>query len=185
MYARPATKLTRIIASVAALTIAVIAQAQRAPTVTYSLSGSAGNWTLNFTLHSHFLGGEGNFYFFNVKLDSGRDITGSPASWDPNAYGSWTFYYAGATNTTYNNCWITNPGGGSVVFPGTSLSGFIVHCTDAAAPTSVAWGAIAVGGNYLGNDCLIGPTNPAFEGFAKRSPLKAGPPIPWPPPCMR
>ena len=50
--------------------------------VTYSVSGSAGAWVLDFSVTNN-LGGQNNVYLFGVHLAS-RDIFYSPANWTPN-----------------------------------------------------------------------------------------------------
>jgi hypothetical protein len=50
--------------------------------VSYTVTGSAGNWTLDFSVTDN-LGGTNDIYFFGVEL-SARDIVGSPTNWDPN-----------------------------------------------------------------------------------------------------
>ncbi|MBS1725999.1 MAG: PEP-CTERM sorting domain-containing protein [Armatimonadetes bacterium] len=147
--------------------LSTVALAQRAPTVTYTVSGTAGNWDLNFTLQNNFNAGEGNFYFFGVLLDSGRDIVSSPGDYDPNTWTSWTNSGYGGSSLVYNNNWIS--GSYSLPSPGGSLGGFIAHTTDAVAPTAVDFFAYAYTGTYGGNDNFNNQGNPGFEGRAVMS----------------
>lgn len=155
----------------AALTAAVAASAQRMPTVDFVVSGSSGNWTLDFNVTNNFLSGEGNLYFFGVLL-SAPGIVGSPANWDPNAWPTWDNTPYGGSSTIYNNNWL-NPTGVNEITPGTSLSGFQVTSTDVNAPTSVQWFAFAFNGTYGGNDNFNNQANPGFEGIANPVPEPA------------
>jgi hypothetical protein len=160
----------RSIAIAGAIAVVSIAAAQRKPTVTYGVSGTSGNYTLNFNVQNNLLTGEGWLYFFGVLMP-GRDITGSPASWNPDTWTSWNNSGYGGSSTVYNNVWIGNSGGGAgSISPGTSLNGFVVHTTTASAPTSVQFFAFAFGGTYNGNDSFNSPSNPGFEGNASPVP---------------
>ena len=57
-----------------------------APIVTASLSGSSGDWTLNFSVNNT-LGGSNDIYFFGVNIVNefpNSTITGEPTGWTPN-----------------------------------------------------------------------------------------------------
>ena len=159
----------RIASAICLISVIATAEAQRKPTVSYTVSGAAGNWTLNFTLHSNLLGGEGDLYFFGLFLPTGRNIVGSPANWDPNANPAWNNAHAGGSNKDYNNIWITSPGTFNVVSPGSSLSGFQVISTGTVAPGSVDWFTYAAGGHYNGSDNFNDQGNPGWEGTAASS----------------
>lgn len=160
-----------LVALVAAAAMA--AQAQRAPTVSYTVSGSSGAYTLDFTVQNNFLSGEGDIYFFGVLLDTGRNIVGSPASWDPNAWTTWDNTPYGGSSTIYNNNWIDFASDSTDISPGASLSGFQAMYTGATAPTQVAFFAYAYQGTYGGNDYFNNPDNPGFEGMAAPVPEPA------------
>lgn len=155
--------------------LATGAMAQRMPTVSYTVSGSTGNWLLNFSVKSNFNSGEGNLYFFGVLLNSGRNIAGSPTGWDPNTWPSWNNSGFGGSNTNYNNNWIDLNFGGTSdsIQPGETQAGFQAISTDAVAPTSVRWYAFGNLGTYQGNDNFNSPTNPGFEGTANPVPEPA------------
>jgi hypothetical protein len=159
----------RIASSLCLISVISIAEAQRMPTVTFTVSGASGNWTLDFTLQSNLAGGEGDLYFFGLSVPSGRNIIGSPANWDPNANTGWNNAHAGGSNKDYNNIWITSPSGNGVVTPGSSLSGFQVLSTDTAAPVSIDFFTYASGGTYNGNDYFDNRGNPGWEGSATRA----------------
>lgn len=162
----------KLMLSMAALTATMVASAQRMPTVDFLVSGSSGNWTLDFTVTNNFLPGEGNLYFFGIRLDTGRDIVGSPTNWDPNSWTSWDNSGYGGSSTIYNNNWINFTAVNDIT-PGTSLSGFQARSTAANAPTSVQWFAFAYNGTYGGNDHFNNPGNPGFEGIANPVPEPA------------
>ena len=146
-----------------------LATAQASPVdVTYSVSGSAGNWLLDFKVSDN-LGGTNNLYLFGV-LVSPRDIPSSPVGWDPNAINGYNPSNYGGSNTNYNDIWITSPSGTTTVTPGHSVSGFQARSTASTMPSTVPWMAVAAGGTYLGPGCafICGAPhdNPGFEGFA-------------------
>lgn len=143
--------------------------------VSYTVSGIAGNWTFNFSVTDN-LGGTNNLYLFGVELPA-RNIAGSPAGWDPDAVSSYNPAIYGGTNTNYNNIWITNPTGSSVISPGQTLSGFKAVSSDSSLPSSVKWFAVSAAGTYTGPgcsfDCGAPYSNPGFEGSATVVPLPA------------
>lgn len=167
-----AINIMKYLLSMAALTAAVVSSAQRMPTVDYTVSGSSGNWTLDFNVTNNFLQGEGNLYFFGVLLSSGPGIVGSPTNWDPNSWPTWDNTPYGGSSTIYNNNWINFTGVNNIT-PGTSLSGFQVTSTDVIAPTNVQWFAFGIDGTYGGNDNFNNPSNPGFEGVANAVPEPA------------
>lgn len=134
------------------------------PTVTYAVTGSSGDYTLDFTFNNNT---NQDLYFFGVALSS-TNITGSPAG--IGTYPSWNNSDEGygGSNITYNNVWY-DPS--YSLFPaGTSLSGFDVTISDAVAPTSVNWfaytygsNAYSGGGNFYGGSAGIAA---GFEGVA-------------------
>ena len=136
--------------------------------VTCTISGSAGNWLMDFAVSDH-LGGTNNLYLFGV-VASQHNIPASPTGWDPNALNGYNPSGYGGSNTNYNNLWITSPSGSTTIVPGQTLSGFQVRNSDAAMPTNVPWMAVAAGGVYTGPGCsfICGPPhdNPGFEGIA-------------------
>jgi hypothetical protein len=144
-----------------------------APIVTYTISGSSGDWTLDFSVTNN-LGDNNNIYFFGVQLPA-RDITASPSGWDPDAWPSFnpSDYISGGPNIDYNNNWYTPVEGVPVIriFNGQTLSGFTVHDTSLTAPTSVPWFAFAGDGTYSGTDYFGTDTNPGFSGDATSVPL--------------
>ena len=50
-----------------------------APSVAFKVSGSSGNWTLDFSV-TNTLGANNNIYFFGVLLPA-PDITATPSGW--------------------------------------------------------------------------------------------------------
>jgi hypothetical protein len=150
-----------------ALVLASLA-AQAGPiSVTYTVSGTSGDYTLDFTVSNNMTGFPSqDVYFFGVEL-SGRDIVGSPsADWNPNSWVSWNNTTFGGSSIVYNNNWIDF--GYTGLLPGTSLSGFDVQISDAVAPTSVNWFAFAYSPDdadpYTGGGNFNSEENPGFEG---------------------
>jgi len=164
--------MTKFALATAICAFAFSAIAQRAPTVTYTVTGTSGNYTLDFNVMNNLNSGEGSLYFFGVYLDSGRNIGGSPSGdWDPTQWSSWNNSAYGGSNINYNNNWINNAG--TYILPGQSLGGFEVISTDATAPTSVDFFAFAQGGTYNGNDYFNNSGNPGFEGIATEQAVPA------------
>jgi hypothetical protein len=161
--------VVHVAAIVGSLLFGTLTTAHAAPVdVTLTVSGSAGNWLLNFAVSDN-LGGTNNLYLFGV-VSSQRNIAASPAGWDPDALNGYNPAAYGGSNTNYNNLWITGPSGSTTILPGQTLSGFCVSSSDAAMPTNVPWMAVATGGVYMGPGCsfICGApyTNPGFEGIA-------------------
>jgi hypothetical protein len=145
----------------------VAVNALAAPTVTYTVSGSSGNYTLNFNVTNTATVNQ-ELYFFGVVANG--SITGSPGTWDPTTWPTWNNSGFGGSSTVYNNNWITF--GNDVIADGQSLSGFQVTVTDLVAPTSVQYFAYLfdVNGNdgqpYTDGDNFNTTSNPGFEGRA-------------------
>jgi hypothetical protein len=156
-------KMKKLYAMLAFCFGAMAAQAHADPVdVSYTVTGSAGNWNLDFSVANN-LGGTNDIYFFGVDL-SGRNITGSPTNWDPNNWPTWNNSPYGGSNTTYNNVWIDF--GPNEIVPSATLSGFDVAVSDLNAPTSVQWFAVALNGIYTGGGNFNNSSNPGFEGTA-------------------
>jgi hypothetical protein len=140
-----------LLAAIAAIAVAALVadgQAQATPvSVTESVTGSAGNWTLDFTLTNN-LSGTNDLYFFGVQTDT-VDIIHSPGAFAVWGGGSWG---------NYNDVWIAPAQDLALeLAPGASLSGFEVFSTDATAPTNVPWFSYAFNGD-LGNPEFTGTT---------------------------
>lgn len=137
--------------------------------VTYSVSGSAGNWVLDFSVSNNLNPSTMGIYFFGVELDTGRNIVGSPTNFDPDAWSTWDNTGYGGSATIYNNNWIDFASNYTSILPGGSLAGFQAVYTGASAPTSVKFFAFAndpTGGQYNGTDNFNNQWNPGFEGIA-------------------
>lgn len=159
--------------------------------VSYTVTGSPGDWTLDFSVNNNLTGYPNqDMYFFGVLLDD-QDITGFPAVAGSAAYALYCNPTCGSPSTSsiynpsvsdgpnlnYNNVWIesgpfTND---TALFPGSTLSGFdVLDTADLTAPTSVSWFAFTVddrfpdGTNYTGGDNFNSGISGAgqFPGFA-------------------
>ncbi|HTD03364.1 PEP-CTERM sorting domain-containing protein [Undibacterium sp.] len=142
----------------------IFSAAQAAPiNVTYTTTGSAGNWILDFSLTNNLDAGD-YVYFFGVVL-SDRQVVASPSGFNSNAWPNWNNSSQGGSSLNYNNNWIDlNFSAG--VASGATLGGFEVKVTDLIAPASVNWFAYGVGGNWTGGGNFSRNTNPGFEGLA-------------------
>ena len=164
---------TRSFGALALTLVAGSALAQRSPTATYTASGSAGNWDLKFTLTNNFLPGEGDFYFFGVYLDTGRNIASTPSGWDSNRFQTWNNVGYGGSNFDYNNVWINLYSRPNDVHVAQSMSTWEAISNDVVAPTNLKFFAFAAGGTYTGTDYFDNYWNPGFEGTAQLVPEPA------------
>jgi len=128
--------------------------------VSYTTTGSAGNWILDFSVTNN-LGDTNDVYFFGVKLSS-NGVIGSPSGYSQYAGASWNNSFYGGSSTIYNNNWIDGSYGH--LFSGQTVSGFEVHVTDVVAPSDIDWFAYAFHGTYTGGGNFNTSTNPGFEG---------------------
>ena len=123
--------------------------------VSYTVSGSAGDWTLDFSFTNNSVAGQA-LYFMGVSLPA-QDFGSIPSGFTPCGSGS----CVSGTYGGYDNVWLdtTYPAIAGIA-PGSSLSGFDVIVTAATAPTSVDWFAYtdnpSVG--YIGYTGVAGST---------------------------
>lgn len=138
--------------------------------VSYTVSGSPGDYDLDFRVTNNMTAWPTQIlYLFGVDLP--HDQVGSPSPFVP--YDTpLDFAVYGAANITYSDNWVEYPPQ-TVVLPGQSLSGFVVHdVTDLAAPMSVSWFAYSTsvpGIPYTGGEnfnSVFSNINPGFEGVA-------------------
>lgn len=126
--------------------------------VSYTVSGSAGDWTLDFSFTNNVVAGQ-QLYFFGLALP--QNEVGIPSGWidywDQNTSNT-TFNPAldgnGGPNITYSNLFHLHAVSSGEIAFGATLSGFDVTVTSLTAPTSVQWFAysadFAGGSPYLG-----------------------------------
>jgi hypothetical protein len=141
--------------------------------VSYTVSGTPGNYDLDFGVTNDMTAWHQNVYLFGVGL-SGFDVAGSPPSFFSLGATILNFAFYGGSNNQYNTNWQANPAQMGL-FPGVTPSGFIAHDTDMVAPTAVSWFAFSQdevgfdnepytgGGSFNGAFSL---SNPGFEGIA-------------------
>jgi hypothetical protein len=134
--------------------------------VTYTLSGSAGAWVLDFSVTNN-LGGQNEIYVFGVQLST-TNIAGSPSYWAPqSSYNPGPGCCGDGTpgpDITYNNVWHVDFSLSQGIPSGSTLGGFEVIDTDTLAPSVVPWWVYAVDGTYTGPDYFHRPDNPGFAG---------------------
>jgi hypothetical protein len=155
-----------------------IVQAQ--PVITYSVSGSSGNYTLDFTVNNQTPGTQGQDIYFWGVYDPNGIVSGSPLAPGDYYQEPWSPYTesgdGSTTPLTYNDTWFENVtdilGGLHFLPTGTTLSGFDVLDTSVSAPTSVDYFAYGSdnGVDYTGPDNLGNAQNPLFEGVAEPAP---------------
>jgi hypothetical protein len=148
--------------------------------VSYTVSGTPGNYDLDFSVTNNMTAWHQNVYLFGVSL-SGFDVASSPPPFDSLGATTLNFAFYGGSNSQYNTNWrVVPPLNG--LLPGKTLSGFIAHDTDLVAPTAVSWFVFSQtevgfetepytgGGSF---NSVFSTTNPGFEGTA--SPTSAVP----------
>ncbi|RYG33869.1 PEP-CTERM sorting domain-containing protein [bacterium] len=147
------------------LATAAVSSAVPVPiTVSYTVSGAAGDYTLDFTLTNSSGHAPLGLYFFGVSTGSLLDTPsafGDNGTWNPFTYGG------SGPDITHASTWITNPYGLDRVWDGASLSGFKVSVTDLVIPTSINWFAYGVDetSTYDGHGSFNGDAfNPGFAG---------------------
>jgi hypothetical protein len=163
--------MKRLICGVAALVtyLGVVPESMAGPIfVSYTVSGSSGNFDLDFSVTNNMLAWPTqDVYFFGVRL-SAMDVTGSPGNFvDRGA--DWNLFNYGGSNTEYNNTWVDGNTNYNDLLPGQTMSGFIVHDTDLVPPSQVSWMVIAVSKElipYTGGGNCVTNINPGFEGIA-------------------
>jgi hypothetical protein len=132
--------------------------------VNYSVSGSSGNWLINFSVTNNTSANTG-IYFFDVLLPS-TDIVGSPPNW---AYAPFDNPWVMPDGLSYNNPWCVN-GCGNINFNlfilnGQTLTGFEAIDTSLTAPSSLQFLAFTEGpgfccGEYEGTAFAPVPQTP-------------------------
>jgi hypothetical protein len=144
--------------------------------VSYTVSGSPGNWILDFSVTNNLPSTYGNsVYFLSVALPT-TDIVASPANWSFTP-GDVQGLQPGPSGAVYNNPWCLQGCDDENlllgILPGQTLSGFEVDVTTITAPSTVAWivfDSFATSGHFVGSytgpGCNPCGSNPQFEGVA-------------------
>jgi hypothetical protein len=129
----------------------------------YTVSGTSGDYTLNFKFTNNSPVNNLDLYFLGVH--SNGTITGNPLTW-----GNWPGY--GVGNTYYELNWLLYTNSPDTIQPGESLNGFLVHSTDVTAPTSVEFFGYLY--DWSGSGATLeGNSNPVFTGTAQAVPEPA------------
>lgn len=140
------------------------------PIVNYMVSGTSGNYTLDFTINNSMPGTQGfDVYFFGVLVDG--VVSGDPLGYNSSNYSTIHTVETGgpAYNWPFNNAWIDPTY--TALPTGRILSGFGVSDTDQSAPTSVQYFAFGENNGmiYTGLGEVpdsSNPSNPLFVGNA-------------------
>ncbi len=169
-----------LIAAFSALMMATGAARAYPVDASYTYSGSAGNWLVDFTFTNNITqAGNWSLYFGGIRLGNTNNV-GSPAGYIP-----WVNYDATglpgpqpANPIIYDNTWINLAANPNTLLPGTSLSGFRAISDEIDAPTSIPWLVFAVNHDVNGaelaytlGDNIYRSGNPGFQGFAVGSPV--------------
>jgi hypothetical protein len=138
------------------------------PVVNYTVSGTSGNYTLDFTINNTTPGTQGfDIYFFGVLVDG--VASGSPSGYNSSYYSTIHAVEADgpAFNWPFNNTWIDPTD--TALPTGRTLSGFEVSDIDQSAPISVQYFAFGENNGvvYTGPGEVpdsSNPSNPLFVG---------------------
>ena len=150
--------------------------AQAAPTVTYTTSGTPGNYVLDFTVTNTLGVDNMDIYLFGVLVDNGVAVLPAPTGFLPYNMG-WNTNVYGGPDLVFTCEWFFGGPDQNKINKGETIGGFIVNVTAVTAPTSVQWFAFAhasiPGGPevmYWGGDNFHVPYNPGFIGVATGAP---------------
>jgi len=164
--------------SLAAASFTLSGPAGAAPPVevSYQLSGSPGQWVLDFSLTNNVpsTNDELGVYLFGLILPGGSGALSSPDNW-PVFFSPVSTDVLRGSGKTYTTNWLDYQYGIALPF-GQTLSGFRVSDGEQSAPNGIDWVAYAIGPAgpdvnivYTGPSTdYIGPVayNPGFEGTA-------------------
>ncbi|OUS26094.1 hypothetical protein A9Q99_19145 [Gammaproteobacteria bacterium 45_16_T64] len=155
----------RILILAALLTAAYSNIASATPIVTYTASGSEGNYVLDFTVENTIDPSYNqSLYFFGVNLlDTNQ---GGPQGWNDWG-GTWNNTGYGGSAINYQSTWITSNGAQYAIDSGESLSGFTV--SSAVLPGDISFYTFGTGDNYYESDAFYQGWNPGFEGAVNGS----------------
>ena len=139
--------------------------------MTYTVSGTPGDYTLDFSLTNNIPAADGMaVYFFGVQLSDSGSMGVPNSDWGAYAL-SWSISGEGGSSLLYNDLWASAFYSGEALPSGSTLSGFTVQFTGSVVPVSVPFFAFGVYGEYGGTDNFNTSTNPGFEGTATASGL--------------
>jgi hypothetical protein len=142
--------------------------------VTYEVSGSAGDWTYEFTVTNNLADGEGDLYLFGVSIEDGIQNSG-PLDWGALSSDLTDNPRIDGALTAYSNNWIAGRRSADIT-PGNSISGFKVGSAETDVRSEILFFAFATGGTYRGGEdnSEFGDSNtPGFVGTATPIPLPA------------
>lgn len=138
------------------------------PVVSYTISGTPDDYTLNFTVNNASPGTAGfDIYYWGVLADG--SLSGTPSGYAAETFSEVHRVEAGDDpDWTFNTYWID--ASYTHLPSGDTLSGFGLLDTDTTPPASIPYFAFGENGGatYTGpdNHNLTNPTNPLFLGYA-------------------
>jgi len=136
------------LALVAALAVPVHTQAQ--VSATFDVTGSSGNWFLDFAFTNLSSAASGQYLYF-----MGADLPRSSYSSGPTGYGQYPGWSVGGNYYALN--WLTTNYFTDGISPGSTVSGFVANVASVDAPTAV---------DYFGYT-YNSETNPWYTGTAR------------------
>jgi hypothetical protein len=128
--------------------------------VSYTVNGSANNWTYDFSVTNNL--NAGSLYFFGVELKN--PTTGRQSGdFDYGIWGTWTNAQIGGSDRIYTANWVD--GKFLNMLAGGDTAHFVVSETSLSLQPQVNWFMFAIGANYTGPH-FYNSTNPGIEGVA-------------------
>lgn len=150
--------------------------------VTYTVSGSSGDWIVNFSVTNNINAGQ-VVYGFGIVAPT-QDIANLPTGWQPCnntcTITTQNFSGIGGPNITFNDIFHTSPSSSDTILFGDTLSGFQAVFNTVSAPTSIEWYAFGLDLSVLnssngsgtspytgGGEIMYGPASLClFNGWA-------------------
>jgi hypothetical protein len=191
IFMKPKKKILAACMAFSCLTTLATNCFAQAPTSSYTVTGSPGDWTLDFTVKNNMtLFPQQQLFYFGVATAEAQfdTITSSPGNWsDDGAWDPVTDSDFIGLNITYNDTWVHSPEFVGVT-AGHSLSGFDCTYTGLTVPTTFDFVAAlhadndpyTGGGNMQGgppNEGYSPEVTPEFQGTATEAQTGAAPDV--------
>ena len=141
-----------LVATCAAISICTVPANAVPFDISYTVSGSPGDWSYDITLTNNATG-TNYIYALGFELGTTANVVGSPPLWGPGTFINieWCFQ---------SNC---NWSGPTTLAPGNTLTGFVGHDTRTAPVLSVGYEVVFEGGD-LGNPNFSGTVTASVPG---------------------
>ena len=152
-----------VIFSILFLLLFLSSTSMATPLVSYTYSGTSGNYTLDFSI-TNTIDASYNQYLYFWGVDLNDNNLSSPEGWtDWNNGGTWNNTGWGGSSIDYMSTWHTSSYNTYGIASGETLSGFTLTTT--VLPDVINFYAYAyTGSGYYEDDAFHQGINPGFEG---------------------